>query len=368
MSLADGQWWNSTALIGWVTIFATIVGLPVSVLLFRWGRRPEPRSELVWQLSVVKLLAENLDYQMARNLEITYGDETLNDPHLASLLVVSRSQKDIASDRFDAEKPLIFNLGVPIVAAVGSPSGSAVAENYLTLEKNAGLVKIAPHLIRSGHVLFVELLTDRPPVLRVDRNPLKDAVIHQWGVNDRLTVRARRRARFPLGSPWSTAVAGAVVAAAIIATILSQIPSSHSSEGGSPQAPRVAVPVEQDGDFAFQFTGISCGQAAAQTVYNDPDFPGNLPAGSEECIANLRIADNGNEAQSYSDTNQYAYDARGRQFSADTNDENLVEPDAQINPGLSITAQVAFNIPAGDTLVRLELHDTSFSQGVIVRI
>jgi hypothetical protein len=152
MTLAAGQWWDSGALIGWATFFAGIAAIAVSALLYLRGRRPEPRSELVQRLGVVKLLARDFGDQEAGNLKIMYRDRVLSNPHLVSVFIESRSRTDIASARFDAGKPLVFNLRVPIVAPLGSPSGSAVAEDCLTLE-NAGLVEIAPHLIREGRVL-----------------------------------------------------------------------------------------------------------------------------------------------------------------------------------------------------------------------
>lgn len=41
---------------------------------------------------------------------------------------------------------------------------------------------------------------------------------------------------------------------------------------------------------------------------------------------------------------------------------------AQLNPGVSITALVPYNIPAGDSITRLDLHDSEFSGGVTVRL
>jgi hypothetical protein len=36
---------------------------------------------------------------------------------------------------------------------------------------------------------------------------------------------------------------------------------------------------------------------------------------------------------------------------------------AQVNPGVTITAPLAFNIPPGVSIVKLELHDSAFSGG-----
>jgi hypothetical protein len=194
MTLATGQWWNSGALIGWATFLVGLAAIAVSVLLYLWGRRPpEPRSELVRNLNAVRLLARDLGDQETGNLKVMYRDRTLGDPYLATLSVESLGQKDIASTRFDAGKPLVFDLSVPIVAALGSPSGSAAAESCLTLG-DSGLVEIAPHLIREGLVLNVEVLTEGCPLLTVD-SPLVEVDIHQLGVDDSITVRWEKKER-----------------------------------------------------------------------------------------------------------------------------------------------------------------------------
>lgn len=41
---------------------------------------------------------------------------------------------------------------------------------------------------------------------------------------------------------------------------------------------------------------------------------------------------------------------------------------AQVNPGITIIALVPFQIPRGDRITRLVLHDSAFSAGVIVTV
>jgi hypothetical protein len=214
MTLATGQWWDSGALIGWATFLVGLAAITVSVLLYLRGRRPEPRSELVQYISPVRLLAKNLGDQEAGNLKVMYRDRTLSDPYLVRLSVESVGQKDIASTRFDAGKPLVFDLSVPIVAVLGSPSGSASAEGCLTLG-DSGRVDIAPHLIREGRVLNVELLTEGGPLLTID-SPLVEVDIHERGVDDSVTVRRdkmnRYFDRFGELSPAIAALAATLVA------------------------------------------------------------------------------------------------------------------------------------------------------------
>jgi hypothetical protein len=68
-------------------------------------------------------------------------------------------------------------------------------------------------------------------------------------------------------------------------------------------------------------------------------------------------------AQTFFDSNQYAYDASGRKFSADDKGGIYLKGDqdaTQVNPGITIIAKVPFQIPATDKITRLELHDSTF--------
>ena len=146
-----------------------------------------------------------------------------------------------------------------------------------------------------------------------------------------------------------------------------------SSPGSSPAGAEQAVSAGQvayDGDFAFRYKGMLCGAQAANDVYNAPDITGSKPAGTRECIIELKVTDDKSQAQTFFDSDQYAYDASGRQFTADDNGTYLTgdKDDTQINPDVSITALVPFNIPAGDQITRLVLHDSEFSGGVTVNI
>jgi uncharacterized protein DUF4352 len=82
----------------------------------------------------------------------------------------------------------------------------------------------------------------------------------------------------------------------------------------------------------------------------------------------------GNAAQTLDDSAQYVYDARGRQFSADSQADLYINGTGdsvflqQINPGNTVHGKIAFDLPVGDSAVRAELHDSMFSGGVIVSL
>ena len=88
----------------------------------------------------------------------------------------------------------------------------------------------------------------------------------------------------------------------------------------------------------------------------------------------MEVANIGTEAQSLDDSAQFVFDASWRKFSASTaadiglNAAGGAPILEDINPGNSVTGVIAFDLPAGDTAVKAELHDSPFSGGVTVRL
>jgi integrase/recombinase XerC len=171
-------------------------------------------------------------------------------------------------------------------------------------------------------------------------------------------------------------LAGGLVVLVILGAALGGGKSTAPPAAGTSSPVAAAVPatpglrqVARDGDFAFTVERVSCGAAAARAV-DGGGFGEKVPAGARECIVTMLVADDKGTAQTFFDSAQYAYDARGRQFSADTNGSVFLHGDqdgTQLNPGIAITARVPFQIPARDRIVRLMLHDSAFSMGVAVR-
>lgn len=128
--------------------------------------------------------------------------------------------------------------------------------------------------------------------------------------------------------------------------------------------------VAKDGEFAFVVKSVQCGATAAAAVAGSGGFGETVPAGAQECLVTMTVTDDKGTAQTYFASNQYAYDGK-IQFSADSNATFYLSganDDTQVNPGITITAIVPFQIPSKDTLTTLSLHDSAFSGGVTVRL
>jgi hypothetical protein len=95
------------------------------------------------------------------------------------------------------------------------------------------------------------------------------------------------------------------------------------------------------------------------------------PAGTQWCLVTMSVKDDKTQSQDFFASNQFAYDGKGRKLSADSGALLYVDsgPNAlisSINPGVSITTTVPYQIPTTSKIKRFELHDSAFSGGVTV--
>lgn len=165
---------------------------------------------------------------------------------------------------------------------------------------------------------------------------------------------------------------GSAVAAVVLLVIIIAVVaavgnhSSTSTSGGSQpsggQAPAVAkigTPV-RDGKFQFTITAVTHAKHAGGLL--------GATAQGRYTILHVTVKNIGGQAQTLDASSQYVYDARGRQFSADSAASSQSFFLTQINPGNEVTGTIAFDLPKGDHAVKAELHDSPFSNGVTVTL
>ncbi|MFY1694154.1 MULTISPECIES: DUF4352 domain-containing protein [unclassified Solwaraspora] len=151
------------------------------------------------------------------------------------------------------------------------------------------------------------------------------------------------------------------------------------ADGGEPDAPAEEAPPPapaaepgigdpvRDGKFEFVVNKIECGKSKVGSGFFTETAQGQY------CLVTMLVTNIGDEARTFHDGSQRAFDKDGRRFEADTSAGLAVNQDAEsflteINPGNQVTAIVAFDVPKGVDLVSLELHDSMFSGGVTVRL
>jgi hypothetical protein len=122
-----------------------------------------------------------------------------------------------------------------------------------------------------------------------------------------------------------------------------------------------------DGKFSFVVTGVKCGIKSVGTKYFKKEAQG------EFCKVGITIENVGDEAQTMFADSQKAFDTEGREFSPDTSAMIYLKDGAdtwlkEINPGNTLKGSLLFDVSAGTTLEKLELHDSAFSGGVTVSL
>src|SRR5262249_20092749 len=126
-------------------------------------------------------------------------------------------------------------------------------------------------------------------------------------------------------------------------------------------------------DGKFEFTVIKVRHAKS---VGDTSLGLGETAQGRFTIVTLRVTNIGNQSQTLDDSSQYVYDASGRKFTANSNaDLDLSGANGEgstwldnINPGNTVVGKIAFDMPSGDKAVKIELHDSMFSNGVIVTL
>jgi hypothetical protein len=139
---------------------------------------------------------------------------------------------------------------------------------------------------------------------------------------------------------------------------------------GNDGPPAGAVRLNQparDGQFEFTVTKVECGIAEVGGEYL------NKKAQGQFCLVHVTVKNIGNEARTFNDSSQHAYNAAGQKYDADGAAGIYLDSDSHafledINPGNSVNGIVVFDIPKDAKIVKLELHDSSFSGGVVVNV
>ena len=142
----------------WVAVAGVVVAVVAVVVTWRVAY---PKRRLVYGMPVVTRLLNVATGGVRPVLEVRHGDRVLSDPYVLEVTLINEGRRDIPSDAFDRARPLVLDLGVPIVELleITTSPGHAVpvVEQYET-----GL-RIGPDLIARRQKLAFSLLVDEPP-------------------------------------------------------------------------------------------------------------------------------------------------------------------------------------------------------------
>jgi hypothetical protein len=132
------------------------------------------------------------------------------------------------------------------------------------------------------------------------------------------------------------------------------------------QAPGLNTPV-RDGKFEFVVSSVECGKPSIGEGFLARTAQGQY------CLVSLSVKNIGNKPQMFIDANQKGFALSGAQYAPDSAATLAIGGEQStwlnnINPGNSISGQIAFDLPAGAKLTKLELHDSILSGGVTVTV
>lgn len=137
------------------------------------------------------------------------------------------------------------------------------------------------------------------------------------------------------------------------------------TEPTAPATPGVGDRV-RDGVFEFTVLKVRTGIRRIGDAY------ARQKAQGEFVLITVRVTNIGDEAQTLFDAAQKAYDAKGREFAADSEAASSLEGNdvlwEQVNPGNKVTGRIVFDVPRGTELVALEVHDSIWSGGSAVAL
>ncbi len=123
----------------------------------------------------------------------------------------------------------------------------------------------------------------------------------------------------------------------------------------------------RDGQFEFSVHSVSCGHRSLQNGWLHADAKGGF------CVVAMSVTNVGTDARRFADGVQQAIGSEGNRYEADTGAGVVANGNGDavwnvVNPGITLSAKVVYDIPITATIVQLILHDSAFSRGVVVHV
>lgn len=132
-----------------------------------------------------------------------------------------------------------------------------------------------------------------------------------------------------------------------------------SIEGGDELAAGIGDEV-RDGKFSFTVLEVEGGASTYGDGFLTEDAQG------EFTIVTIRVENIGEAAQMFTASNVQGIDSKGRMLEAETGFGDAFLED--INPGNSVTAEVAFDVAKDVSLDGIVVHDSMFSDGATIAL
>jgi hypothetical protein len=134
----------------------------------------------------------------------------------------------------------------------------------------------------------------------------------------------------------------------------------------APAQPGLNTPV-RDGKFEFVVSAVNCGQEAVGIA------PLARQARGQYCVVELTVENIGTKDQLLVDGAQKAIGPDGAEYGPDTGAGLIANANTSVwlnvvKPGAKVTGKMVYDVPDGVHIVKLELHDSVFSNGTTVAL
>lgn len=142
-----------------IGILIALLALGVGLLQLAWTG-PQRRRGVAYWASQRRLLSRRVG---AATLKVVVNGEEVEDPRSVTVHFVSYGQLDVPSSAYDGGRPVVIDLGVPVVQQLDS---SGIAAKDFVVDGSA--ITMTPHLIKAGAQYQWELVCDGPPHVTID--------------------------------------------------------------------------------------------------------------------------------------------------------------------------------------------------------
>jgi hypothetical protein len=135
---------------------------------------------------------------------------------------------------------------------------------------------------------------------------------------------------------------------------------------GSPAAnaqPKVAGVIGStvsDGDMSFKVQSLKCGIRTVGTGFLEEKALGQF------CVVTLTIKAAKKKAVSYFSSSQKGLTKSGAEVESKSLMDDQYQSMVDLNPGISLSTKIAFDVAKNDPLTKILFHDSMFSGGVLV--
>jgi|SRR5450755_2319255 hypothetical protein len=180
LATAPPPWYESGT---WGSV-SFAVGIITLVTGFAFYRIGGPRALIEYTMPAPVALMSS-QRTAVPELQVALRGDVLADPYLVQLKV-TLSRRDIKSSDFDKGKPLVFDLGVPVIEILASDAADDEPVSH-----DGHRVLVTPRLMRRRSELAIGILTEGKPQLSCERHPFAEVIVRQGSGRERESLWLR---------------------------------------------------------------------------------------------------------------------------------------------------------------------------------